>query len=116
MKKVCILFFLMSLVELIPMIYNYSQGSALANEGNGLQYIITRLTIGNQAITKNTRISENTTLQNKLFNVIPDIVLSTMFFVFYFYWERKSYAEGRKIKKQIALPNDRAIEVKRLSG
>ena len=47
--------------------------------------------------------------------MIPDIVASTIFFIFYFYWDRKSFSETKKIKKQIALPSDRAIEVKVIS-
>ena len=91
------------------MIYNYVDGTALLNEGDGLQYVITRLTIGNQAALSSDGENESAILESKLFNVIPDIVISTMFFLFYFYWDRKSYVEAKKLRDQIALPSDKVI-------
>ena len=91
------------------MIYNYVEGTALEHEGNELQYVITRLTIGNQAALYAFGDSEAEALESKLVNVIPDIVLSTIFFLFYFYWDRTSYVETKKINVQISLPSDKAI-------
>ena len=52
LKKICFLFLVMSFIELIPMIYNYVEGTAFVNASDSLQYLVARLTVGNQTSEK----------------------------------------------------------------
>lgn len=112
LKKVSILFFVMSFCELVPMLYNYFTGVALENSENSFPNIITKMTVGNQAKTND----QNLSLQHKLLNVVPDIVCTLMMFIFYFYWEHTSKREANKIREEVKLASDTTIEVKGVSS
>ena len=83
----------MSLISLIPIIYNAVAGTNLSDVGTGIQYYVAWTTVGNhQGATIGTadqaQIAES--LKHKMLNAIPAIVYSLVFVIFYFYWSWKS--------------------------
>ena len=75
---------LMSIVSLIPTVYNYLKGTVMDAKGSSLAFTIAKTTIGNF----NSSHSDYQTL-HKFLNVIPDMVVILIFTIFYFYWLKK---------------------------
>ena len=92
------LFFILSLISLVPIIYNYLSGNALEDRESSLDVYITKTSLGNyQYSTMTGNDIENTSFQHKLINVIADIVACIVFLGFYFFWNKKS----EKIQEEI---------------
>lgn len=77
-------FLIMSLVSLVPLVYNVLRGPVMGSKGSSLSYWIAASTVGNFD-------SQNVSYGSvdKYMNVIPDIVATFVFVVFYFYWLHK---------------------------
>ena len=80
-KRLMVVFMLMSLVELIAVIYNYLQGNGLQNISVTYNYYYSKMSIGSFDTS-----ADGYSYRNKLLNVIVDMVVVFMFLVFYFYW------------------------------
>jgi len=77
-------FLVMSIISLIPTIYNVIVGPVMSSKGSSLAYYVSATTIGNFSST-----DSSYTQWNKYLNVIPDMVLMLVFITFYFYWLHK---------------------------
>ena len=98
----------MSLISILPMVYNYVAGIALSNVSDTLAVYLARLSIGNHkgvAPESATAAIVAQSLQHKLINVIPDLVNACLLFIFYLYWHRKSARLVAEIKEEIKLPS-----------
>ena len=91
-----ILFIILSVIGIMPMAYNSVQGTAFVNSASTFNVVITRTSIGNFVYNNE---AYNTSIQHKLFNVIPDIISSVIFLAFYFFWYYKSNKMMKQIKK-----------------
>ena len=77
-------FFIMALISAIPTAYNYVKGTVMATKGSSLAYEIASTTIGNFSSS-----DANYKAFHKYINVIPDMLLTLVFIIFYFYWLKK---------------------------
>lgn len=93
--KVSMLFLVMAIISIMPLTYNLMMGNSLSNSASTLQVVATRMSIGAFTYDSTDTLSN----QHKLFNVIPDIVNSVIFLVFYFYWTEKSKKINNEIRK-----------------
>jgi len=74
---------------LIPIIYNSVNGSAFQNDitgGFGVSLAKTSVANFNSDTDKVSQMDRDTSLKNKLANIIPDIIVSLLFLGFYIYW------------------------------
>lgn len=94
--EVSILFIILSIIAIMPMVYNTVQGTSFVNSASTFNVQVTRTSIGSFASSNE---PYNTSIQHKLFNVIPDIVSSVVFLAFYFHWYYKSMKMMKQIKK-----------------
>ena len=78
----------MSMVEMVPILYNYLYGNGLQNQTTSLSYYFAMTTVANFDSSKSSYITAH-----KYLNTIPDLISTFIFIVFYFYWLRK----GNKI-------------------
>jgi len=95
----------MSLIALIPTIFNYVSGSCIAGQGSTLAYYFGGTTIGNFST------SSNYSSSYKLINTITDMVIVYVFIVFYFYWLRQGSNLTSSIKRSIKLRSYYVIEL-----
>lgn len=84
LKSLTVAFFLMSVLELIPIIYNYLQEGALTNMTVSLNYYFAKTTIA--AFSPSTSSFPS---QDKLINVVSDMVCILVFIIFYFFWLKR---------------------------
>ncbi len=92
-----ILFLILSIIGLIPMIYNTVLGTTLIYSGSSLNVVAIRMTLGAHEYTSTS--DYNTSIQHKLVNVISDIVSCVVFLAFYFYQVSKSARINKEIRK-----------------
>jgi hypothetical protein len=85
MKSLTVAFLLMSIIELIPIIYNFFSCNGLTNLTVSANYYL-----ASTSIAAYDSSSDNHSRQNKFLNTIPDLVVSIIFLIFYFYWLHKS--------------------------
>ena len=95
----------MSLVALIPTIFNYVSGSYIAGQGSTLAYYFGGTTIGNFST------SSNYSSSYKLINTITDMLIIFVFIVFYFYWLRQGSTLNSSIKNTIKLKSYYVVEL-----
>jgi hypothetical protein len=81
LKSLTVAFFLMSIIELSPIIYNYLNGSALSTMTISINYYFAKTTLA--ALSPGTSSSQT---QDKLVNVIADMICIFIFICFYFFW------------------------------
>lgn len=95
----------MSLLSLIPTIFNYLSGSKIVGQGTTLAYYFGGTTIGN--------FSTSSTYSNsyKLVNTITDMVNIFIFIVFYFFWLKRGSDITSRIKNMIKLRCYTVIEL-----
>ena len=74
----------MSIISLVPTVYNYLKGTVMDAKGSSLAYTIAKTTIGNFSSS-----SSDYQALHKFLNVIPDMVVILIFIIFYFYWLKK---------------------------
>ena len=104
----------MTLISLIPIIYNYVGGTALANTGDSLAVYAARLSIANNkgvAEASATADDVSNAMLGKLLNLIPALLNAVIFFIFYLYWDKRSIKATEEIKQEIKLPSYKTIEV-----
>lgn len=75
---------MMSVIALVPLLYNIFCGTVMGSKGSSVNYWIGATTIGNY--NSNDSAYENSF---KYMNVIPDMVSMLTFSIFYFYWLHK---------------------------
>lgn len=107
LEKLLILFTVLSLVNFIPLCYNFINGDRFSDSMLSFQVIIAMFTSGNQSNTD--RNSES--IADKLICSIPDILCVLLFMGFYFYWGRLSKKETDALKRIIKYPSDFTIEL-----
>lgn len=83
----------MSVVCLVPLVYNVVTGPVMKEKGSSLSYWIAASTVGNF----NSNNVEYTSV-DKYMNVIPDIIATFVFVVFYFYWLHKGEVITEEIR------------------
>lgn len=93
MKSLTVAFLLMSIIELVPIIYNYFSSNGLTNLTSSANYYLALTTIAAYNSS-----SDNHSTQDKFLNTIPDLVVSIIFFIFYFYWLHKSEVLTEKVR------------------
>lgn len=93
----------MTIISIMPIVYNGVVGTRFANVGSSIQVYMGYVTAGNQDATN--VIDTSTYTQHKLFNAIPDMVYSIIFFIFYLYWDYNSKALVDDIKATVKLPS-----------
>ena len=108
LKKTILLFSILTLVELVPMVYNFVQGDNFDTSGANFQTYIIKFMTGNLIKDDNGKGE----LSDKLLNAIPSMVSAVVFFIFYFYWKNTAERETQELKKVIKYPSDQTIEVK----
>ena len=88
------------------MVYNYINGNVYGTTINNLEISITRFSIGAYNYPGMTETNANQlSLANKHLNVFTDFACSIIFFIFYFYWERRSKKIQTQIYKDVNLPS-----------
>ena len=97
----------------MPIFYNAQVGSNFSQTGDGFQVFLARMTPGNHRGTSGTATPSEVaeSLTHKLFNVIPDMVITVGFFMFYLYWSKKSEIIVSEIKKEVRLPSYKTLEL-----
>lgn len=105
LKSLTVIFLLMSIVELVPVIYNYVSGTALSTMTASTTYYFAKTTIGNLASTQS-----NAQL-NKLMNVVPDMVCIFVFICFYFHWLHRGSALTEEVRKEVKLRSYTVLEL-----
>ena len=95
----------MSILSLIPVIFNYFSGSTIVGQGSSLAYFFGGTTIGN--------LSTASSYSNsfKLVNTIVDMVNTLIFIVFYFFWLKKGSDVASRIKNMVKLKCYTVIEL-----
>ena len=87
------LFLVLTLISLLPMIYNYLQGTRFTHSIDSLDVYISRVSIsnfyGDDPSLSLTEQVDNTRIP-KLINCISDLVSMFLVMAFYFYWTAKS--------------------------
>lgn len=106
LKNVTVIFFLMSIVQLIPIIYNYIAGNGLSTLTISLNYYFARTTIA--AFSASTSTSPS---QDKLINVVSDMFCILIFIVFYFFWLNRGNQLTEEVRKQVKLKSYTVVEV-----
>ena len=96
----------MSIISLVPTVYNYLTGPVMDTKGTSLAYTVAKTTIGNFS-------SSHADYQSlyKFLNVIPDMVLTLIFIVFYFYWLKKGNSITEEIRKEVQLKSYNVLEL-----
>lgn len=94
MKNLVLAFLLMSIIELVPIIYNFFSSNGLTNSTSSASYYIALTTIAAYDSS-----SDNQSTRDKYLNTIPDLVVCVIFFIFYFYWLHKSEVLTEKVRK-----------------
>lgn len=84
LKKVSILFALLTFVYMFPLLYNYLNGGGFQYAASTFQTAIARMTVGNQHNDGSTQ--ENTI--DKLFIMLPDSIGVALFLGFCVYWSK----------------------------
>ena len=69
----------------MPIVYNGVVGTRFVNVGSSIQCYLGYVTAGNQDASNVNIDDESTYTRHKLFNAIPDIIYSIIFFIFYLY-------------------------------
>ena len=77
---------------MVPLIYNYFNGNYFADATPGMATTINKTSLGGFSFSSLASSLENKKLSQlyKLINVISDLVACTVFFIFYFYWSKKT--------------------------
>jgi phosphotransferase system glucose/maltose/N-acetylglucosamine-specific IIC component len=96
----------MSIVSLVPTIYNAVVGTVMATKGSSLAYFISATTIGNFSSS-----DSSYSQWNKYMNVIPDMVLMLVFITFYFYWLHKGEVITEEIRSEVQLKSYNVLEL-----
>jgi hypothetical protein len=76
---------MMSIVELMPILYNYCSGNGLTTLTVSINYYFAKTTIGSFTTDATTYVSAS-----KQVNVISDMVCILIFIIFYFFWLYRS--------------------------
>lgn len=106
LKSVTVVFGLMSIVELIPIIYNYAAGGALSNMTVSLNYYFAKTTIANFSPS-----TSSYPTQDKLMNVICDMICIFLFISFYFFWLKRGNELTEEVRKEVKLRSYTVVEV-----
>ena len=91
--KLSLLFLVLTLISLVPMIYNYLQGDRYSNSVSSLNVFVGRLSISNfygNKPSQSTAQQISGTKVPKLISCGADLVSCFLVMVFYFYWTNKS--------------------------
>ena len=96
----------MSIVSLVPTVYNYLKGTVMDAKGSSLAYTVAKTTIGNFSSS-----DANYQMLYKYLNVIPDMVVMLIFIIFYFYWLRMGNAITEDIRRYVKLKSYNVIEL-----
>lgn len=102
-------FFFMSLISLIPIVYNVLSGTVMSS-GTSLAYYIASTSIGNFSSS-----DSSYSPTSKYLNVIPDMVSMLVFIVYYFYWLHKGEVISESIRNQVKLKSYFTIELMEFS-
>lgn len=97
---------MMSIVELMPIIYNYCSGSGLSDLTVSVNYYFAKTTIGNFS-TSSTSYKKF----DKLINVISDMVCILIFIVFYFFWLYRSNHLTEEVRREVKLKSYQVVEI-----
>ena len=96
----------MSIVELMPILYNYCSGNGLSDLTVSINYYFAKTTIGNFS-------TSSTSYQNadKLINVISDMVCILIFIIFYFFWLYRSNKLTEDVRREVKLKSYNVVEI-----
>lgn len=108
MKKVSILFLLLVLCSILPIVYNYLNGTALSNFTSSNNTYFAKTSIAN--FDSSTTTTDNSKNQ-KLFNAVPDLVICALILIFYFYWSYRSNTLSEDVRKQVKLKSYLTLEL-----
>jgi hypothetical protein len=97
---------MMSILAIVPLVYNVCTGPVMGDKGSSLSYWIAATTIGNFD-SSNSKYNQT----DKLMNVIPDIISTLVFIIFYFYWLHKGEVITEEIRTQVRLRSYYAVEL-----
>jgi hypothetical protein len=83
------LFLIISIISLLPIIYNYMQGDRFADARSSLDIYISKISIanfyGDDPSVTDANLVHNSS-KSKMVNCITDLVISFIVMVFYFHW------------------------------
>jgi len=96
----------MAIISLVPCVYNCFYGNGLSNLTPSFNYYLARTTIG--AYSSST---DSISLQNKLYNVLPDLLIIIMFTAFYFYWLFRSTVLTKRVRLSVKLKSYTVVEL-----
>ncbi len=91
--KLSLLLLVLTIISLIPVIYNYLQGTRFSNSVSSLDVYIGKISISNfygNDPTKDFTTQISKTKLPKLINCITDLLNSFIVMIFYFYWTNRS--------------------------
>ena len=102
------LFLVLSLLSLLPIIYNYIEGDRFVDARPSLDIYLSKISIanfyGDDPSVTNANLINNSS-KPKMINCITDLVISFIVMVFYFYWSHDSAKRTEDIKKSVKLAN-----------
>ena len=105
-KRLMLAFLLMSIVELIAVIYNYLEGNGLKNISITYNYYYAKTTIASFDTS-----APDYSQGDKLLNVIVDMVVVLIFLIFYFYWLYKSKKLTEEVRTEVRLKSYYVVEL-----
>jgi len=88
LKSLSLIFLMIAILSLIPCLYNYSYGNYSFRKDTSPSIYFTKTTIGN--FDSSTSLNMN---RDKLYNVIPSMLIILSIVIFVFYWMQKSSNE-----------------------
>jgi hypothetical protein len=100
LKHAAILFAILSILSLVPIVFNVVKGSTLRNGANSLDIYLTKTSIGSYKFSLlNVSGAYDLSISYKVLNVSFDIIACALYLIFCFYWEKKSKNIAKHISK-----------------
>lgn len=96
----------MSIVAIVPLVYNVLTGPVMGEKGSSLSYWIAATTVGNFDSS-----NSNYNQTHKFMNVIPDMISTLVFIIFYFYWLHKGEVITEEIRTEVKLRSYYVVEL-----
>jgi hypothetical protein len=99
LKHVAILFAILTIISIVPIIFNATKGNTLRNSPKALNIYLTRTSLGSYKYSVMTASNAyDLSISYKDLNVAFDILSCVIYLIFCLYWEKKS----RKISQHIS--------------
>ena len=92
-KGLVVIFLILSILYLVPTIFNYLEGNGLQNSSTSFNYYLAKTTIANFDSSTDTNSSFH-----KLFNAIPNMIGISLFVMYYFFWLYRSDSLAKEVR------------------